>query len=112
MKLTDFRIGTRLGGGFAMILSLLAEEWFRNIAVGVQRTTAIAKSSDPSPEQLFAADAKASTERSEEILTALDALPGGEEDRKQSAAAAASMKEQAVRLATLVGTFRLSPESA
>jgi methyl-accepting chemotaxis protein len=31
---------------------------------------------------------------------------------EQSAAAATSMKEQAVRLATLVGTFRLSPESA
>ena len=113
MKLNQFRIGTRLGGGFAVILSLLAlmmligiwrltavadetrrmmdtplakerlaEEWFRNVAVGVRRTTAIAKSADPSLETLFAPDAKASTARGNEILKALEAVPGGDEDTK------------------------------
>jgi len=113
MKLNDVRIGVRLGGGFGVILSLLAlmmvigiwrlssvasetrrmmdaplakerlvEEWFRNIASGVRRTTAIAKSSDASLETLFAPEVKASTARAGEILKALDALPGDAEDAK------------------------------
>jgi len=117
MKLNDFRIGVRLGGGFAVILSLLAlmmligiwrladvtnetrhmmdaplakerlaEEWFRNVAVGVRRTTAIAKSSDASLETLFAPEIKVSTARGSEILKALEAIPGNEEDVKLMAA--------------------------
>jgi len=113
MKLNDFRIGVRLGGGFAVILSLLAlmmligiwclsgvasethrmmdaplakerlvEEWFRNIASGVRRTAAIAKSSDASLETLFAPEVKASTARAVEILKALEALPGDAEDAR------------------------------
>ena len=123
MKLNNFRIGIRLGGGFAVILSLLAlmmlvgiwrladaasetrhmmdtplakerlaEEWFRNVAVGVRRTTAIAKSADPSLETLFAADAKASTLRGNEILKALEAIPGGEEEAKLMAAVVTARK--------------------
>jgi len=123
MKLNDFRIGVRLGGGFAVILSLLAlmmligiwrlsdvanetrhmmdtplakerlaEEWFRNVAVGVRRTTAIAKSSDPSLDALFAADAKTSTVRSTELLKALEAIPGGDEDSKLMAAVVTARK--------------------
>jgi len=123
MKLNDFRIGVRLGGGFAVILSLLAlmmlvgiwrladvtnetrhmmdtplakerlaEEWFRNVAVGVRRTTAIAKSADPSLETLFAADAKASTLRGNEILKALEAIPGGDEETKLMAAVVTARK--------------------
>ena len=111
MKLNDLRIGVRLGGGFAVILALLAlmmaigvwrlssvssatrqmmevplakerlaEEWFRNIAVGVRRTTAIAKSADPSLETLFAPDAKSSTERGTQIMKELEAVPGAPEE--------------------------------
>jgi methyl-accepting chemotaxis protein len=117
MKLHDFRIGTRLGGGFALTLALLAlmmligvlrlsdvadetrrmmdtplakerlaEEWFRNIAVGVRRTTAIAKSADPSLETLFAPEAKSSTLRGTEIMKALEALNSGDEEAKLMAA--------------------------
>ncbi|CAN5899970.1 methyl-accepting chemotaxis protein [soil metagenome] len=106
MKLNDLRIGVRLGGGFGVILALLAlmmaigiwrlsalsnatrdmmatplakerlvDEWFRNVAVGVRRTTAIAKSSDASLETLFAPDAKQATARGNEISTALDSFP-------------------------------------
>jgi len=113
MKLNHVRIGARLGGGFAMMLALLAlmmlvgvwrlsdaaaetrrmmdtplakerlaEEWFRNISVGVRRTASIAKSADPSLETLFAPEAKASTVRGNEILKALEALPGSEEESK------------------------------
>ena len=117
MKLNDLRIGVRLGGGFAVILALLAlmmaigvwrlssvagatrqmmevplakerlaEEWFRNIAVGVRRTTAIAKSADPSLETLLAPDAKASTERGTQIMKELEALPGSPEETALMAA--------------------------
>jgi methyl-accepting chemotaxis protein len=123
MKLDDLRIGVRLGGGFAVILALLAlmmaigvwrlssvagatrqmmevplakerlaEEWFRNIAVGVRRTTAIAKSADPSLETLFAPDAKSSTERGTQIMKELEALPGSPEETALMAAVADARK--------------------
>jgi len=113
MKLNDFRIGTRLSGGFVIILTLLAlmmaigvwrmsntaaatremmavplakerltSEWFRSVAVGVMRGKAIAKSSDPSLEALFAEEVKASTARGNEITKALQALPTGPEEQK------------------------------
>jgi methyl-accepting chemotaxis protein len=113
MKLNDLRIGVRLGGGFAIILALLAfivtigvwrlsstaaatrdmmsvpiakerltAEWFRNVAVGVVRGKAIAKSSDPSLEALFAEEVKASTARGNEITKALQALPTSPDEQK------------------------------
>jgi methyl-accepting chemotaxis protein len=60
----------------------LVSEWFRSVAVGVRRTTAIAKSSDPSLETVFAAEVKSSTVRGNEISKALDAMPGGENEVK------------------------------
>ncbi|HEY4316228.1 MAG TPA: methyl-accepting chemotaxis protein [Herbaspirillum sp.] len=85
MKLNNLRVGARLGGGFAIILLLLAamlgggiwhlqntsaavrnmmatplakerltEEWFRSVAAGLTRAKAVAKSSDPSLEAMFA----------------------------------------------------------
>ena len=106
MTLSNFRIGVRLGGGFAIILALLAmimligiarlgdvaqatrsmmatslvkerlvEEQFRNVTVGVRRTSAIVKSSDTSLGAYFADEAKASTLRGNEIVKELEALP-------------------------------------
>ena len=112
MKLSNLRIGTRLGGGFAIILGLLAlmmligimrlsgvanatremmvtplakerlaEEWFRGVAAGVKRTMAVAKSTDPSLETLFAPESKASTVRINEINKAIEAMPISPEEK-------------------------------
>ena len=106
------KIGSRLGLGFGVILTLmvvitavslwrlqtvaettrqmmqepLAKErligdWYRNIASGVRRTTAIAKSSDPSLATFFAADAAASTKGSGEMQKKIDALITGAEEK-------------------------------
>jgi len=106
MSLNNFRVGTRLGAGFALILLLLGlmslvsiwrlnstsqamkdmmatplakerllDEQLRNVAVGVTRGKAIAKSEDPSLEAMFSEEAKASTARGNEIVKALADLP-------------------------------------
>jgi methyl-accepting chemotaxis protein len=106
MNLNRLRLGARMGGGFALILTLLAlmmacciwrldriadasratmggplakerlvEEWARNVAAGIRRTTAIAKSSDASLAAVFADDAKTSTARGNEIDKTLRAMP-------------------------------------
>ena len=108
MKLNHLRIGTRLGGSFALILLLLAltlatsywlssattkamrammaqplakerlaEEQLRNVAIGLTRGKAIAKSSDDSLEALFTDEANVATARGSEITKALMALPTG-----------------------------------
>ena len=113
MKLNDLRIGTRLGGGFAIILLLpalmllisiwrlnsmsaatrammdtpltkerLTDEWFRNLSIGVMRGKAIAKSSDPSLEALFAEEVKVATARGNEITRLLATLPMGPDEQK------------------------------
>jgi methyl-accepting chemotaxis protein len=60
----------------------LVSEWYRSVAVGVRRTTAIAKSSDPSLEVLFAPEAKASTLRGNEIGKSLESLSSGSDEAK------------------------------
>ena len=106
------KIGSRLGLGFGVILTLmvvttavslwrlqtvaettrqmmqepLAKErligdWYRNIAAGVRRTTAIAKSSDASLTTFFAADAAASTKGSGEMQKKIEALITGTEEK-------------------------------
>ena len=108
MKLNHLRIGTRLGGSFAVILLLLAltllssywlssttikavrammaeplakerlaEEQLRNVAIGLTRGKAIAKSSDARLEALFTDEVNSSTARGGEITKALMALPTG-----------------------------------
>lgn len=51
----------------------LIQEWARNIHSGVRRTTAIAGSSDAGVVAVFAADQRASTERSAELQRSLEA---------------------------------------
>jgi len=106
MQVNHFRVGTRLGASFAVILLLLAlilgmslwsldrtasavkdmmdtplvkerllDEQLRNVAVGVTRGKAIAKSADPGLEALFIDEAKASTVRGNEILKLLADMP-------------------------------------
>ncbi|MDB6002521.1 MAG: hypothetical protein JWP52_4220, partial [Rhizobacter sp.] len=71
----------------------LVEEWFRSVAVGVRRTTAIAKSSDASLEPLFAAEVKASTARGNEISKALDAFPSTPEETQLMATVSEARKK-------------------
>ncbi|HEY4069340.1 MAG TPA: methyl-accepting chemotaxis protein [Burkholderiaceae bacterium] len=59
----------------------LTEEWFRSVAVGVTRGKAIAKSSDPSLEDLFSSEVKNATARGNEITQALQALPTGAQEQ-------------------------------
>ena len=59
----------------------LIGDWYRNIAAGVRRTTAIAKSSDPSLATFFAADAAASTKGSGEMQKKIEALVTGTEEK-------------------------------
>ena len=59
----------------------LIGDWYRNIASGVRRTTAIAKSSDPSLASFFAADAAASTKGSGEMQKRIEALITGAEEK-------------------------------
>ena len=106
MKLNHLRIGTRLGGSFAIILLLLAstlltsywlsgttikamrammaeplakerlaEEQLRDVAIGLTRGKAIAKSSDDSLETAFTDEIARATARIDEITKALTALP-------------------------------------
>jgi methyl-accepting chemotaxis protein len=60
----------------------LSQEWFRSVSVGVRRTAAIAKSSDPSVEAYFSDEIKASTARAGEIVKSLEALPSSDEEKK------------------------------
>ena len=117
MSLNRFRIGTRLGVGFAAMLVIaasialmgawrlgvtaaesrqmmaepmvkgrLVDEWFRITSVGIKRTAAIAKSSDPSLATYFADDIKASSVRAGEIVKALGEMPTNDEEKKLLAA--------------------------
>jgi len=122
MNLNRMRIGTRLGGGFAVILTLaalmsligvwqlqkladdsrgimavplakerLVEEWVRLLSVGVMRSTAIAKSSDPNLEAYFAETSKTSIARGDEVTKALQAMPS---DAQEQALMAAALEQQ------------------
>jgi methyl-accepting chemotaxis protein len=59
----------------------LVSEWYRNLNAGVRRVSAIAKSKDPSLEAYFAADAKSSSARANEIIKALEAYPNDEQEK-------------------------------
>lgn len=57
-----------------LVKERLISDWNRNINAGVRRTTAIAKSSDPSLAQLFAEDQAQSTKSSGEMQDKLKGM--------------------------------------
>ncbi len=59
----------------------LANEWFRNITAGVKRTTALAKSSDPSLEAVFAEEIAATTTRTNAVMARLGEMADAEDKR-------------------------------
>ena len=59
----------------------LISDWFRNLSAGVRRTTAIAKSSDPSLAAFFAEEAAASTKASTEYQQQIEKLLRSEEEQ-------------------------------
>ncbi len=52
----------------------LVSDWYRNITAGIRRTTAIAKSSDPSLARFFADDAAQSTRQGTELQNRIEEL--------------------------------------
>ena len=64
----------------------LAGEWLASLKVDIQRTTAMAKSSDAGLRLYFADEIKAATARDDEIMKALQALPSGDEEKRLLAA--------------------------
>ena len=53
----------------------MASDWARYVSIGVMRTTAIAKSADPSLSQFFAKDAAASTQAAERTRRTREVAP-------------------------------------
>ena len=70
----------------------LVGEWYRSLSVGVRRTAAIAKSGDPSLAAYFADETKASTQRANEIIKDLEAMPTSDAERALMAAVAERRK--------------------
>jgi methyl-accepting chemotaxis protein len=60
----------------------LAEEWYRSIYAGTRRTSAIAKSSDPSLETFFAEDGKKSSVRGDGLQKQLESKISSERERE------------------------------
>ncbi|MFN5047599.1 methyl-accepting chemotaxis protein [Roseateles sp.] len=58
----------------SLVTERLASDWYRNITNGVNRTSAIAVSADPSLAEFFAATAAESTKQSTELQKKLDEL--------------------------------------
>ena len=60
----------------------LISDWYRDVFMSVRRTTAIAKSSDPSLATYFAQDIAESSERSSKAVKAVEALMGTDAEKK------------------------------
>ncbi|MDN8614135.1 methyl-accepting chemotaxis protein [Variovorax ginsengisoli] len=107
-----WKIGTRLGLGFGLVLALMAlmtalgiwrlqavtaaaeaitaqplakerliSDWYRLVAVGVRRTTAIAKSADPSLGPFFAEESANSTKEAQELQKQIEPLLVSDEEK-------------------------------
>jgi len=59
----------------------LVSDWSRNLQVGITRTAAVARSSDPALATFFADDAKASSTRSGELQKAVEAMLARDSDK-------------------------------
>ncbi|MDE2161018.1 MAG: MCP four helix bundle domain-containing protein, partial [Burkholderiales bacterium] len=59
----------------------LADEWFRNLSTGVQRTAAIAKNADGTLEAYFSDVIKANTERATEIVKTIASMPTNDDEK-------------------------------
>ena len=70
----------------------LVSDWYRDIHTSVRRTTAIAKSSDPSLATYFAQDAATSSERSSKAQKTLEALMKTDEEKALFAAVGEARK--------------------
>ncbi|MDC6168820.1 MULTISPECIES: methyl-accepting chemotaxis protein [unclassified Roseateles] len=66
----------------SLVSERLASDWYRNITNGVNRTSAIAISADPSLAEFFAASAAESTKQSTELQKALDKQMSSPAERK------------------------------
>ena len=66
----------------SLVSERLASDWYRNITNGVNRTSAIAISADPSLAEFFAASAAESTKQSTELQKALDKQMSSPTERK------------------------------
>jgi methyl-accepting chemotaxis protein len=64
-----------------IVTERLVADWYRNVAMSVRRTTAIAVSSDPSLADFFAADAVATTKSSNELQEKVSKLIDAPEER-------------------------------
>ncbi|MCX7276360.1 MAG: methyl-accepting chemotaxis protein [Burkholderiales bacterium] len=70
----------------------IISDWYRDIHTSVRRTTAIAKSSDPSLATYFAKDAAEASERSSKAQKAVEALMTSDEEKKLFAAVGEARK--------------------
>jgi methyl-accepting chemotaxis protein len=75
-------VATRAMMDIPLTKERLVAEWFRNVAVGVTRAKAIAKSSDASLESLFIDEVKVSTARGNDITKLLQEMPAEAEEKK------------------------------
>jgi methyl-accepting chemotaxis protein len=112
LKLNHFPLGVRLGGGFVIVLLLVAvmmavglwslqraaegtrtmmgrtlqkerlsDEWYRSVAIGATRNSAIAKISDPAMMKRFVAEAKAASARVSEVTKLITDLSTTAEEK-------------------------------
>ena len=64
-----------------VVTERLVADWYRNVAMSVRRTTAIAVSADPSLADFFAADTAAATKSSNQLQDKVSTLMGSDEEK-------------------------------
>ena len=64
-----------------VVTERLVADWYRNVAMSVRRTTAIAVSADPSLADFFAADSAATTKSSNELQEKISKLLDADDEK-------------------------------